>query len=820
MLNSVGTIELTGGSQLISMIAEQDVLLTDVSDVGGNAIAASLEIQAGDNVNLRSVSLDGTTTDGSLTVSFDTNDADANTLHIDGNISNVSTLQFTGGSDTNDIVDINADISAGSIKIRDAESVLIDASVSRNLTAMDGNVSIHQIVDGIEIDGGDSLVTINATSNVLLAPVTVTASAALAIQFDSDSNESITFDLDATFNDLSALLVSGLSVSGGGEANSDNIVINNDLSTSSGNIELKDVEFVTIDASVDRSLNAKAGSLLLDSVGTIELTGGSQSISMIAEQDVLLTDVSDVGGNAIAASLEIQAGDNVNLRSVSLDGTTTDGSLTVSFDTNVTDANTLLIDGNISNVSTLQFTGGTDVTGGTDANDIVDFKANLHASIGDIEFQNLELVKSFQTSSHSIRAETGDLRFMKVANITFEGEANLFAGNDFNLDTNSAFSAGSNININAGKNLILGKWSELRITDAASKITGIAGNTVEIKDGAKVIRSLSSTDEVVITNFQPGIIFDSIIPPGESSDINVFGQAALSVEVLQMNLDRNFAISITDSGNDKILFDTSTRPSPTVAGKIELPMNFGFSTGETSFGNKEILVTFHSDRDNQIVFVAGGETLTTREVKLELKAPADGLMTAIPITSPEMPDLVSVTQAEELPFEINAETMNDFAKVQFAINSHSESEIEQERSYVLRLVVTDELGEEKEIEISNISSDVLDQEKLPALFASLPDDRYRIYLILEDGSEQSVLDVNIRNHQAVEVESNDETLPFEKLDIEMDLDQPLINPDDSVRINLDNSFPAEHQAEQDHIEIAVEDEFLLIGKIPIDLRAG
>jgi hypothetical protein len=510
----------------------------------------------------------------------------------------------------------------------------------------------------------------------------------------------------------------------------------------------------------------------------------------------------------------------VNLRSVSLDGTTTDGSLTVSFDTNVTDANTLLIDGNISNVSTLQFTGGTDVTGGTDANDIVDFKANLHASIGDIEFQNLELVKSFQTSSHSIRAETGDLRFMKVANITFEGEANLFAGNDFNLDTNSAFSAGSNININAGKNLILGKWSELRITDAASKITGIAGNTVEIKDGAKVIRSLSSTDEVVITNFQPGIIFDSIIPPGESSDINVFGQAALSVEVLQMNLDRNFAISITDSGNDKILFDTSTRPSPTVAGKIELPMNFGFSTGETSFGNKEILVTFHSDRDNQIVFVAGGETLTTREVKLELKAPADGLMTAIPITSPEMPDLVSVTQAEELPFEINAETMNDFAKVQFAINSHSESEIEQERSYVLRLVVTDELGEEKEIEISNISSDVLDQEKLPALFASLPDDRYRIYLILEDGSEQSVLDVNIRNHQAVEVESNDETLPFEKLDIEMDLDQPLINPDDSVRINLDNSFPAEHQAEQDHIEIAVEDEFLLIGKIPIDLRAG
>ena len=132
MLDSVGTIELTGGSQLISMIAEQDVLLTDVSDVGGNAIAASLEIQAGDNVNLRSVSLDGTTTDGSLTVSFDTNNSATNTLRVDGNISNVSTLQFTGGTDANDIVDINADIVADSIAIQDVNNVLIDASVSRN----------------------------------------------------------------------------------------------------------------------------------------------------------------------------------------------------------------------------------------------------------------------------------------------------------------------------------------------------------------------------------------------------------------------------------------------------------------------------------------------------------------------------------------------------------------------------------------------------------------------------------------------------------------------------------------------------------------
>ena len=133
MLNSVGTIELTGGSQLISMIAEQDVLLTDVSDVAWKRhLLPVWKLQAGDNVNLKSVSLDGTTTDGSLTVSFDTNNSATNTLRVDGNISNVSTLQFTGGTDANDIVDINADIAAASIEIQDVHNVLIDASVSRN----------------------------------------------------------------------------------------------------------------------------------------------------------------------------------------------------------------------------------------------------------------------------------------------------------------------------------------------------------------------------------------------------------------------------------------------------------------------------------------------------------------------------------------------------------------------------------------------------------------------------------------------------------------------------------------------------------------
>ncbi len=139
---------------------------------------------------------------------------------------------------------------------------------------------------------------------------------------------------------------------------------------------------------------------------------------------------------------------------------------------------------------------------------------------------------------------------------------------------------------------------------------------------------------------------------------------------------------------------------------------------------------------------------------------------------------------------------------------------------MLRLVVTDESGEEKEIDIGDLSSDALDQEKLPQLFESLPDDRYRIYLILEDGSEQSVLDVNIRDKQAVEVESEDETLQFKKIDIDMEPSQSMISPYDSAKSSFLNSVPLEQRVEQAPLESESKDEFLLIGKIQVDLRAG
>ena len=64
-----------------------------------------------------------------------------------------------------------------------------------------------------------------------------------------------------------------------------------------------------------------------------------------------------------------------------------------------------------------------------------------------------------------------------------------------------------------------------------------------------------------------------------------------------------------------------------------------------------------------------------------------------------------------------------------------------------------------EIELKN---DILDEDQLKKLCQNLPDDRYRIYLILEDGTKQVVLDFNIRDQQLVEVDEDDAEYEFEE----------------------------------------------------------
>src|SRR5690606_37778022 len=70
------------------------------------------------------------------------------------------------------------------------------------------------------------------------------------------------------------------------------------------------------------------------------------------------------------------------------------------------------------------------------------------------------------------------------------------------------------------------------------------------------------------------------------------------------------------------------------------------------------------------------------------------------------------------------------------------------RRLELRLVGS-EGDEETLFEWTGAAVDAMLQDFEP-LFQELPDDRYRIYIILEDGTEQLVLDTLLQDHQPSE----------------------------------------------------------------------
>ena len=160
----------------------------------------------------------------------------------------------------------------------------------------------------------DSDLTIDSKSNVTLADVELNDSGAISVAFDTDDNEAAFLQLNGEIRNATSVTFAAGGT--GGTGTDDRINVAGNIDADAGDIDFGDASVVSIDASAARSINAEAGSVLLNSVGTIELTGGSQLISMIAHQDARLSDVAAAGALVNGASLNVQAGDNANLESV------------------------------------------------------------------------------------------------------------------------------------------------------------------------------------------------------------------------------------------------------------------------------------------------------------------------------------------------------------------------------------------------------------------------------------------------------------------------------------------------------------------------
>jgi hypothetical protein len=123
------------------------------------------------------------------------------------------------------------------------------------------------------------------------------------------------------------------------------------------------------------------------------------------------------------------------------------------------------------------------------------------------------------------------------------------------------------------------------------------------------------------------------------------------------------------------------------------------------------------------------------------------------LSVPELRAIPSVVDSTIPSFAVNQTTI--IAPADFDDFESSELDSggeEDKRYYELRLVDqnNDDVGEP-----ILLPEDILDENQLKKLFRNLPDDHYRIYLILEDGSEQLVFDINIRDQEAVDAAGNE-----------------------------------------------------------------
>ncbi|MCA9213353.1 MAG: hypothetical protein KDB27_09830, partial [Planctomycetales bacterium] len=102
-------------------------------------------------------------------------------------------------------------------------------------------------------------------------------------------------------------------------------------------------------------------------------------------------------------------------------------------------------------------------------------------------------------------------------------------------------------------------------------------------------------------------------------------------------------------------------------------------------------------------------------------------------------------------------------------------------------------------------------EDLTALYEKLPDNRYRIYLIMEDGSARIILDVQLRNGQPVDPSATDDEQP----------ERPAVNAvlaDDQSPSNAQDTIDSTSKVEEinEQSDHAIEPALIFVNELPVE----
>ena len=711
----------------------------DVTTAGTITLADTLQVDA-DNVWL----IAAVSTDGAIEITSD------NQLRISGNVdagSSLITLRAnqTGVDDEGFLQD------GGAIRTTnlDADSVeiLVGGGGDASLVLIETAGGVRIVAGGAITGTGGGTATLTAAEATLLAGsgIEVTTSAGnidaevtdvgdLTVTLSGvafvDANRLITHDGQIDFVSTAGSLNVGEVTAGGDQA----VYLTADAGSITGlplSLVTADRLFVsalgtiTLDTAINElTAQSTAGSLSIDNQGLLT------AVQIFAGGDVSLTADSIIATSIVAAdTVELTAasggvnggGGLVDVRSHELILHSVAGVSLTTDVTFVSSANVVQGDLVISDIDTL-------------------YVANLTVDQGNIGIEaadSLVVIGPATASDGQILFEStgGDLRFVNLSN-----------------DTMSIYSGGTDALIEgraAGDVSILGNGFVLFETPTSQYFNIRPQITVEpvgVKNIQNVQVNIDGMTRLLVSFGMPEVHGEFFYHlqvdwgDGPAENFTMAPSRFLDGDPNQVPEVRDLRrASLSDGNLLRFLLDHqySGNPDPTNA-SAPIPVSIVASN-----------IAANGQPANVLFFADGNLTTPlTSNVELLLNVAA-GLAFA-PVRFESGSKRQVITEAEERTIEEPPSRVTvDSSRATQVVMATVETPNVYERYYVLRIVVqVDEFGNTRELADIRIDDEYL--RNLPALFELLPDDRYRLYLIREDGVAQMVTDVIIRGGRSAE----------------------------------------------------------------------
>jgi hypothetical protein len=700
----------------------------------------------------------------------------------DVNLNNgVNEIRFVGGMGTSSsIQSINGNLFAAAIT-ESSSSDLIGLRADHDVSLLSTNVNSRlQVVAG---DHNSNIGTINSNGTLLAGSIAFEAATGIGT---NSAVATSTSDLSA-LNRLGGVLQIANSKTG-------TVTVSNLLANQGGNILFTQsgggvVRFQGVTSNPDGTPALNESDIRLSNVGgdlVVEGSGvtagglGKVALTTLAAGDTQLMALTRASGGAV----EVQSAHRIigsgTLQGLSVDlnaqsGIGTTGA--VQTQTSQLSASSLLNSVDVQNSSTA-FTSVSQLRSGGFGT--VQFR---QVGGGDVAISNVSTGVAFSNVGSNIDLQNGNGAVLIQGTVVAGG--------------------GGSIQFDAQKNLVIDAGAFVQTNGVGATIKGNAGGQFHFNPGATIRAGSSDANtEAVVTQIPPVV---SVRPKINSLGVNVdsLGVATVQIQLGGVNptvIDRNFSV-VVDWGDNQI----DNFPNGSISPLTINPQISRFDASGVIYeithqyqGNPNLAdpiadipvkVAIGVDALNRIQFTESQVPATslTQVVNESFVVPAAGLFTL----------RFDLPQAATLQSRFLFNNSASVATVNAVVPPVSSPEIvissggsvaEKSRSYVLRIItLMSEQGGISASEDIELTDDDIKDLSSGDLFLKLGDNRYRIYLIREDGNELLLKDFYLRDHRPVEVDDTAATpisLPPDEPVLDRDFTEiPSLKPETETQIN-------------------------------------